>query len=85
MSAVIYRSTRQKLYLFQKTLKETGQSVMAAAVPVKLTKRTVGHQDTALVGESDTPATTSDTYIVLDEEREDITSDERVLVYHSGH
>ena len=34
MKNVIYRCTYRQLYLFQKTLQETGQSVMAATVPM---------------------------------------------------
>ena len=39
MKSVIYRCTYRHLYLFQKTLEETGQSVMAATVPVTLQKK----------------------------------------------
>ena len=39
MEKVIYRTTYKNLYLFKKTLLETGQLVMAANVPVKLENR----------------------------------------------
>ena len=39
MENVIYRTTCKNLYLFKKTLVETGQSVMASTVPVKLYDR----------------------------------------------
>ena len=40
MEHIIYRTTYKNLYLFKKTLLETGQVVMAATVPVKLEERT---------------------------------------------
>ena len=39
MEGVIFRSTYKQLYLFQKTLEETGQLVMAKTVPVELERR----------------------------------------------
>ena len=39
MEGVIFRSTYKQLYLFRKTLEETGQSVMAETVPVELQSR----------------------------------------------
>ena len=44
METVIYRTTYRNLYLFRKTLLETGQLVMAANVPVKLEKRNAASQ-----------------------------------------
>ena len=48
---VIYRTTYKDLYLFKKTLLETGQLVMAATVPVKLEERNATSQD-SLVSET---------------------------------
>ena len=39
MEGVMLRSTYKQLYLFRKTLEETGQSVMAETVPVELERR----------------------------------------------
>ena len=44
METVIYRTTYKNLYLFKKTLLETGQLVMAANVPVKLDVRNAASQ-----------------------------------------
>ena len=47
MKSVIYRSTYRQLYLFQKTLEETGQSVMAASVPVTLQEKKAPSQESS--------------------------------------
>ena len=44
MKRVIYRSNYRQLYLFQKTLQETGQSIMAGTVPVKLERKHAASQ-----------------------------------------
>ena len=44
MDKVIYRTTYKNLYLFKKTLLETGQLVMAANVPVKVENRNATSQ-----------------------------------------
>ena len=48
MERVIYRTTYKNLYLFKKTLQETGQLVMAANVPVKLCERNAGSQESSV-------------------------------------
>ena len=50
MEKAIHRTTYKNLYLFKKTLEETGQSVLAATVPVQLGERNAASQD-SLVAE----------------------------------
>ena len=52
MENVIYRTTYKNLYLFKKTLLETGQLVMAATVPVRLKEGNAASQD-SLVADSE--------------------------------
>ena len=71
MARAIYRTTYKNLYLFKKTLVETGQSVLAAAVPVKLEER-------------NTASLVTETAVQLAESEllaEGIASDERLLTY----
>ena len=42
MQSIIYRTTYRNLFLFQRTLQEYGQYVLAEAVPVRQTMPTVG-------------------------------------------
>ena len=62
---VIYRSTYKSLYLFQITLQETGQFVMASTVPVRTERRSA--------------ITSSDMEAVDDIDHN--TSDQRLLAY----
>ena len=48
MEKVIYRTTYKNLYLFKKTLLETGQLVMAATVPVKLEEMNAVSRDSSV-------------------------------------
>ena len=74
MKKVIYRSTYKKLYLFQKTLQETGQSVMAATVPVELERKTVVSQESSV-------ATNTVKLAELETELKGLPSDQRLLTY----
>ena len=74
MKNVIYRSTYKQLYLFQKTLQETGQFVMAATVPVKLERKTTACQE-SLVAETAVHVVESKV------PGEGITSDQRLFTY----
>ena len=74
MKSVIYRSTYRQLYLFQKTLEETGQSVMAASVPVILQKKKAPCQESS---DSATAVPLVQTEMV----EECINSDQRQLTY----
>ena len=67
MERVIYRTTYKNLYLFKKTLLETGQFVMAETVPVKLHTGNAASQE-SLVAETAV-------HPVDSEMVEDITSD----------
>ena len=70
MKSVIYRSTYKHLYLFQKTLVETGQSVMAATVPVTLQSQIDQPQQTLV-------ATTAVPLVQTETAEEGITSNQR--------
>ena len=74
MKSVIYRCTYRHLYLFQKTLQETGQSVMAATVPVKLQTNNAGPQE-CLAAETAFPLIQSE---MIDE---GTILDQRLLTY----
>ena len=62
MERVIYRSTYKQLYLFQKTLRETNQFVMAATVPVKIEKRNAASPTETVEEYNNTPDTRLLTY-----------------------
>ena len=74
MKSVIYRSKYRQLYLFQKTLEETGQSVMAATVPVTLMKKNAPSQES-------TDAATAVPLVQTEMVEEGIPSDQRQLAY----
>ena len=74
MKSVIYRCTYRQLYLFQKTLEETGQSVMAATVPVILQKKKAPSHESSY-------AATAIPLVQTEMVEGGITSDQRQLTY----
>ena len=74
MERGIYRTTYKNLYLFKKTLVETGQSVLAAAVPVELEERNTASQNSSVTE-------TAVQLAELEMLEEGITSDQRLLTY----
>ena len=74
MDSIIYRSTYKQLYLFQKTLEETGQSVMAATVPVTLQKKKAPWHESF-------DSTTAVPLVQTEMVKEGITTDKRQLTY----
>ena len=74
MKSIIYRSTHRQLYLFQKTLEETGQPVMAATVPVILQKKEATSHESS-------DAATAVPLVQPEMVEESITEDQRQLTY----
>ena len=74
MKSIIYRSTYRQLYLFQKTLEETGQPVMAATVPVTLQKKKAPSHESS-------DAATAVPLVQPEMVEEGIKADQRLLTY----